>query len=151
MFEGDILLLNTPDSGEISFVNGQPEMTGGFETMIFLCLFGGNIEDDGLAGNKKTWWGNIEENEICRKYISRFQNLAGRIPLISGNLRRLEQAALVDLECFKTEGIAEEILVTASIPALNTLKLVVNVNSASSQSAQVEFLLNWQAMSVLAA
>ena len=118
MFEGDVLLFNTSDNGNISIVNGQPVMTGGFETMIFLCLFGGNIEDDGLAGNKKTWWGNIEEPNISRKYISRFQNLIHQgIPLTSGNLRRIELAALADLE---DQGVTalERVLMARDIGAI---------------------------------
>lgn len=144
MFEGDVLLFNTADGGEINFVNGQPEMTAGFETAIFLSLFGGNFEDDGLAGNKKTFWGNLAENNISRKYISRFQNLMRGIPLTSGNLRRLEQAALADLEWFKTEKMAGEILVTGSVPARNRLKMIIDVNSPQGESAHVEYLLNWQ-------
>ena len=145
MFEGDVLLFNTKDGGNISIVNGQPEMTGDFRTMIFLCLFGGNLQDDGLAGNTKTWWGNIEEENISRKYISRFQNLIHQaIPLTSGNLRRIELAALADLEVFKTEKIAEEVTAVAAIVGINKLKLEVNVNSPSGENSQTEFLINWQ-------
>lgn len=143
-FEGDVLLFNTPDGGEINFVNGQPEMTGGFETMIFLCLFGGNLEDDGLADNKKTWWGNLNIDNPEHRYISRFQNLARGLPLTSGNLRQLEDAALSDLNVFKTSKIAEEISAVASIPARNRLKLAVEVNSAAGENSAVEFLINWQ-------
>ena len=144
MFEGDILLFNTQDGGEINFVNGQPEMTSGFETMIFLCLFGGNFEDDGLDGNKQTWWGNYNEGNPDRRYISRFQNLARGLPLTSGNLRRLEDAALSDLNVFKTEKIASEVSAVASIPARNHLKLSVSVVGSSGETSSVDFLLNWQ-------
>ncbi len=144
-FEGDVLLFNTQDGGEINFVNGQPEMTGAFETMLFLCLFGGNFEDDGLENNKKTWWANYNENNPDRRYISRFQNLAmGGLPLTSGNLRRLEDAVLSDLAIFKNEKIADEVTAIASIPARNKLNLAVNITGTEGETTSVDFLLNWQ-------
>jgi phage gp46-like protein len=56
----------------------------------------------------------------------------------------LEQAALLDLEVFKTSGIAEEIKVTASIPKLNRLNMLIEVNSARGENSVVEFEINWQ-------
>ena len=144
MFEGDVLLRNTDDGGNINFVNGQPDMTAGFDTWVYLSLFGGNYEDDGRVGNRKTWWGNIDEEDNSRKYISRFQNLSRSIPLTSGNLRRLEQAALADLESFKTEKAAEKILVEAAIPALNKLSLNIDIISPSGDISNFKFLINWQ-------
>ena len=48
---GDVLLYHTPDGGEIEMVNGLVTMSGGLETMAYLCLFGGNEEDDGRPGH----------------------------------------------------------------------------------------------------
>ena len=144
MLEGDVLIYNTLDGGEIDFINGQPTMTAGFESMIFLCLFGGNFEDDGLAGNRKTWWANLDESDPDLRYISRFQNLLGGIPLTSGNLRRLEENALADLNVFKTSGIAAELAVEAFITGRNELRLDVAVNSPAGENTEVSFLINWQ-------
>lgn len=144
-FEGDVLLYNTFDGGNINSVNGQPEMTAGFETAIFLSWFGGNFEDDGLAGNKKTFWGNLNENNPSYKYISRLQNLYFKgVPLTSGNRRRFEEAAKADVEWFKTEKIADEIKVVVSIPKLNQLKLTAEINSPRGENSRVEYLINWQ-------
>jgi len=147
-YAGDVLMSNTADGGEITFVNGQPVMTGGFETAAFLCLFGGNFDDDGLEGNKKTWWANLNENIPHRRYISRFQNLVRRVPLITGNLRRFEEAAKSDLDGFKAEGIADAIEVEATIPRRNFLKLVIDIKSPTGENSQTEFLINWQAFAL---
>jgi phage gp46-like protein len=145
MLEGDVLLFNTQDGGNINMVNGQPEMTAGFESAIFLSLFGGNFEDDGLAGNKKTWWGNLNENDPAFKYISRLQNLYFQgVPLTAANLRRFEQAVLADLEWFKEKKIAGEVLVVGSIPRLNRLGLEIDVSSPQGENSHVEYLINWQ-------
>ncbi|GAG06443.1 unnamed protein product, partial [marine sediment metagenome] len=61
---GDILLLSTKDGGDINIESGLIEMTAGFETAVYLSLFGGNIEDDGTEATKsKTWWGNLLETD----------------------------------------------------------------------------------------
>jgi len=143
-FEGDVRLFNTQSGGEINFMNGQPEMANGFDTAIFLCLFGGNVEDDGLSGNKKTWWANYNIDIPHEKYISRLQNLIRGLPLITGNLRRIEEAAKADLEGFIASGVAEKILVTAAIPKLNFLELVAEIISPSGESSVTRFLINWK-------
>jgi len=145
MYQGDVLIFNTGDGGEIEFVNGQPIMTGGFESMIFLCWFGGNFEDDGLAANRKTWWANLNEQDPDKRYISRLQNLIFQgVPLNSGNRRRIEEAALADLEIFKSSGIAGEVVAEAFITGRNQLKLVAQVNSPQGENSEVAFLINWQ-------
>ena len=143
-YEGDVRLFNIQSGGEINFVNGQPEMMNGFDTAIFLCLFGGNVEDDGLSGNKKTWWANYNIDIPHEKYISRLQNLIRGLPLITGNLRRIEEAAKADLEGFIAAGVAEKILVTAAIPKLNFLELVAEIISPSGESSVTRFLINWK-------
>lgn len=146
--EGDVLLFNTNNGGNVKFIAGQPEMTAGFDTMIFLCLFGGNFLDNGLSENRKTWWGNLNIEDPDNRYISRMQNLVGQIALNSGNLRRIEEAAKADLEVFKTSGIANSVLVFASIPARNRLNLLINIDSPRGENSQVEFLINWQSYTV---
>ena len=143
-FEGDVLLFNAPAGGEIEFINGQPTMTAGFDSAFFLCLFGGNIEDDGLAGNKKTWWANYNETVPHKRYISRFQNLARGLSLITGNLRRLEEAAKADLQGFIDDGIAAKVTAVATIPKLNFLQLVIGIISPTGENSETRFLINWQ-------
>ena len=143
--EGDVLLFNTFDGGNINMVNGQPEMTGTFATAIFLSHWGGNLKDDGLAGNKNTWWGNLNENNPSYKYISRLQNLFFQgVPITSGNIRRFEEAVLADLQWFKDEKIAGEISAVGSIPKLNRLGMEIDVNSPMGENTHVEYLINWQ-------
>jgi len=139
----DIWLFNTTDGGEINHVNGEPELTGGFETMIYLCLFGGNLDDDGTEATKKyTWWGNIDEQDPDKIYVSRTQDILRGIPLITGNLPIIKAAVLEDLKVFSDAGIANKIEVTVSIPALNTLKIEGSIE-ADGLETQFEFTENW--------
>jgi phage gp46-like protein len=140
MQQGDVLLYQTNDDGDISVTNGLIEMSGGLRTAAYLSLFGGNEDDDGLANNPKTWWGNTVENEKSLKYISETQNLLESLPITSANLLRVEDAAKRDLAWFKDEGVASNVSVSASILGLNMIKLSINIDQE-----RYEFVENWRA------
>lgn len=56
-FGGDVLLFDTEDGGEISVINGLVIADGGFNTAVYLSLFGGNKDDGGEVASGDTWWG----------------------------------------------------------------------------------------------
>lgn len=123
----DFLLIQTPDGGELPIENGEPAMTDGIETAVFLSLFGGNSDDPGLPGNsQKQWWGNLVEGDAKGHYRSRTQYLLRTLPSTSGNLRRIEDAALTDL-AWMVEELGAEISVSASIPGIGRVLLAVDV------------------------
>ena len=140
MQEGDVLLYQTNDDGDISVTGGIIEMSGGLGTAAYLSLFGGNEDDDGLPNNDKTWWGNIVETEKSYTYISETQHLLESLPITSNNLLRVEEAAERDLSWFKDEGVATKVEVNASILGLNMIKLVISIDQE-----QYEFIENWRA------
>lgn len=140
--EGDVLLYQTDDDGEIIISGGLVEMSGGLQTAAYLSLFGGNENDDGLAGNAETWWGNALENEKSLKFISETQYLLEALPITSANLLRVEDAAKRDLAWFKDTGVATVIRVSASILGLNMLKLTIDIDQQ-----RYEFVENWRSAS----
>jgi len=144
-YQGDVLLFNTVDGGEINMVDGQPEMTGGFETAVYLSLFGGNEEDDGRPDNSKTWWFNVEEEDLSKKYISETQNLLLGLPATSGNLLKVEEAVYRDLAWMIYDNIASKILVDASIPDVDKINISVTITAEGKESS-FNFTINWQAM-----
>ena len=144
--QGDVLLFQTPDDGDIIVEGGLVEMAGGLETAAYLSLFGGNEDDDGLGNNSFTWWGNLDETNPALKYRSETQNLLQAIPPTSGNLRRIEDAAGRDLAWFLEEKIASSIIVEASIPRLNTVRIKVTIEANGLESS-FEFVENWKATS----
>lgn len=137
--QGDVLLYQTTDGGEINVAGGLVEMSGGLETMAYLCLFGGNEDDDGLDSSPYNWWGNIDETVPEREYRSETQYLLQSIPATTGNLKRIEEAAERDLSDLVTVGAATEITVTASIPALNALTVSVTIDGDET----LDFSANW--------
>jgi len=144
-YEGDVLLFNTVDGGEINVVDGQPEMTGGFETAVYLSLFGGNEDDDGRPNNPKTWWPNVEEEDPSKRYVSETQNLLLGLPLTSGNLLKVEEAVKRDLQWMKNENIISKLEVFASIPDVDKINISITIE-AEGKEENFNFTINWKAM-----
>ena len=144
MQQGDILLEQTNDNGDINVVNGAVTMTGSFETMAYLCLFGGNEDDDGRSDSPETWWGNIEEIDPDLRYVSETQNLLKSIPAISSNLLKIQAAAERDLAVFINKSIASSVVVAVSIPALNRVTIAIDIEAVGDESS-FKFTENWRA------
>jgi len=142
--QGDVLLFQTDDDGEINVVDGIVEMSGGLETAAYLSLFGGNEDDDGRDSNPATWWGNIDEIDPARQYRSETQHLLQSIPATTGNLRRVEDAAVRDLAWFVQNNVASSVSVVASIPGVNRIKLTIDIEAQGEESS-FEFVENWKA------
>jgi phage gp46-like protein len=147
--KGDVLLTTTTDGGEMTIEDGIVEMTGGFETAAFLSLFGGNPEDDGSPENRQAWWGNLlDTDNPFRKMTSRTQNILRGFPATPGNLNRVVDAAKLDLDWFKQTGIADDILITATIPAYQRINLDIQIIKNKTEIAGLEFEQNWIAQSL---
>lgn len=131
--QGDVNLFQTDDDGDITVVGGIVTMVGGLETSAYLSLFGGN-ED------LSNWWGNIDADDKSKEYRSETQNLLQSIPATTGNLRRIEDAANRDLAWFITDKVASSVAVVVTMPALNKIKITVNIDGGS-----LEFVENWKA------
>ena len=142
--EGDVFLYQTIDDGEIDVENGLIEMSGGLDTAAYLSLFGGNEDDSGSDNDPFNWWANLDEIDPANQYRSETQHLLAGIPATSGNLHRIEDAANRDLKWLLDKKIASLVAVTASIPALNRIKILVNIEAQGIESS-FEFVENWKA------
>ena len=143
--QGDVLMFQTNDGGEVTFIDGQPIMTRGFETAVYLSLFGGNREDDGSEGNNLQWWGNFIVTDPMEKYKSETQYQLLKLPITSSSLLRLEEAAKKDLQWMLDDKIASNIEVSASSPELNLVRFDIKIN-AEGKEENFNFTLNWKAM-----
>ncbi len=144
MQQGDVKLFQTVDDGNFTVENGIVEMSGGLETAAYLSLFGGNEDDAGGSDETFTYWGNFDETEPEKQYRSETQNLLKGIPATTGNLRRIEDAARRDLDWFLSSNVASSVTVAASIPALNRIKFVIDIE-ADGEESRFEFTENWKA------
>ena len=135
----DVLLFQTDDDGEINIDNGLVELTNTPATMAYLCLFGGNEDDDGSADSTLGWWGNLNETDLSFRYISETQYLLRSLPATSSNLRRLEDAARRDLSVFISSGTASTVDVSASVPALNKIRFMITIDNID-----IELIESWE-------
>jgi phage gp46-like protein len=141
----DVLLLPTPDGGEIEYVNGLATMTDGLMNAAYLSLFGGNQEDPGQEGDvSREWCLNKGEPLAERKMRSRTQHLLRSLPLTSANLGRVKDAAEADLKWMADTKLATSISAYPTIPALNTITIAVNV-VVDDKVFSFEFTEAWRA------
>lgn len=141
--QGDVKLFQTLDDGDMTIESGVVEMNGGLGTAAYLSLFGGNEDDNATPGNDLTWWGNLIELDRSRHYTSETQHLMQSLPLITGNLSRIQDAAKRDLNWFLTEKIASSVEVEARIPDVNTVTLDVRIIAEGVESS-FKFTENWK-------
>ncbi len=123
----DVAFTIADDGGSIFVENGTIELDSGLEASVVLSLFGGNEEDSGMDGDaRKQWWGNLSETDPSKQYRSETQRLLAAMPIISGNLRRAEDAADRDL-AWMVPSVATAVSVSAGMPGVNTIQLDVAV------------------------
>lgn len=141
--QGDVILFQTLDDGDITVEEGIVEMDGGFRTAGYLSLFGGNESDDGSEDNSLEYWGNAIGDDPNDRQVSRTQFLLRSIPATSGNLLRIEDAAKEDLQWLIDIKAASSIEVVVSIPALNRVRIVITIEALGEESS-FEFVENWK-------
>ncbi|MCP4570308.1 MAG: hypothetical protein GY841_22230, partial [FCB group bacterium] len=137
-------LQHTTDNGDIEFINGQVTMTGRFGTAIYLSMFGGNDDDPAGADKALQWWGNIDETEEVNQYRCETEYLLRSIPATSGNLLRIKNAVQRDTAWFLSEKIASSIEIAVSIPGLNRVNIVIEIE-ALGVAEKFEYTENWEA------
>jgi phage gp46-like protein len=147
--DGDVLLLSTEDGGDLSIMNGLVEMTGGFETAVFISLFGGNVNDNGTDATKPDqFWGNLlDSDNPDESMVSITQNILLGLPATPANLNLVDQAIQLDLNWMKTNNIADEINIDLSITSKNRINIEIEILKNKELLVGLEFEKNWLAQS----
>jgi phage gp46-like protein len=144
VFEGDLLLMDTPDGGDIVIEDGLLKGDRAFSTVVYISLFGGNKDDSGKVKTRKTWWGNTlrstPENE---KITSRLQAVITAMPLTVKNIKEAETAAEMDLAWLIKEGIAEEIEASGATEGKNRFRLTVKASSGGTTIYENSYGVLW--------
>ena len=140
----DVMLFQSAlGGGEIDCTNGVVALDNSPRSATFLSLFGGNLEDNGTSATAaQQWWGNATETDQTRHMRSRTQAILIGLPAITSNLQRVEEAALADLAWMK-QDLADDIKVTASLPARNTIRLLVKITGRNGTPWTFDFSQKW--------
>jgi hypothetical protein len=144
MAVSDIKIFESNDGGEWSLLNDDIETTTGFAQMVYLALFGGNIEASTVENEvvkldeRLDWFGN---KTFDLDFNSTFEALLSATPLNSAGVSLLEQSAIKDLEFMK---IFADVEVEGSIIAPQKFQLIVNVIEPNEKSEKVKFIWDGQ-------
>jgi phage gp46-like protein len=144
IFEGDILLVDSPDGGDLVIENGLIKNDKRFSTAVNLSLFFVFLDDPGKTQSKREWWGNKFANTESEKLRSRFQFIINGYPMTVKNIREAEAAALLDLEWLKTENIADKINVSIKSTGKNTFNLEIEILANMETLYKNTYSLQWE-------
>ena len=130
-YTGDLLLsLNEDGDWDINYINGQPEMTDGFETQDMLAVFG---EPD--------FWQNDLTTDPNEQYISEFPVVI-RNGRVDDKTLKAGTAAIKKALQFKiTTRQAESIEVTGSVLSVFGLSWEIEIVKGAVVS---RYEVNWQ-------
>jgi phage gp46-like protein len=129
----DVLIKQTNNEGDIECVGGVVTLTGGFESAVYLSLFGGPSQ----------WWGNLLETDPARQYDGETEKTLKGAPATPANLRKVEQAAQRDLSWLIATKAANTVSVSASMPGVNKINFLILISAVGLES-RFEFTENWK-------
>ena len=141
--QGDVLLYQSADDGEITVKEGLVLMDGGLQTAVYISLFGGNERDEGLQDTRFSWWGNLMENESKYLIRSRTQYLIQSIPAVPYNLSRINDSVKADLKWMEDEGVATIEAVDTVMLAPKRIKIFITLGADGSDN-KFEYEANWE-------
>ena len=128
----DIALRQTVDGGDICVQAGVVETDGGLVTSAYLSLFNGS-----------GWWGDVLETDPSFQYPSRLEQLISGLPATTGNLQRLSDAAVQDLNYLVDVSAASEVTATATMPGVDRI-MISGVINAVGEETDFQFVSNWR-------
>lgn len=143
-FAGDVLLVSTPDGGDIVLNDGLIADCRNFDTAAYLSLFGGN-RDDPDRRPRETWWGNLVPGTKSEEWMhSEFGATVEARALTAASLRASAQAAERDLAWIKDKAGADDVDVRISAEDSKRVVLAVDVTQDGQNIGRGEYAFQWQ-------
>jgi phage gp46-like protein len=115
--QGDVLLFQSLDGGEIKVENNQIVLTAGLESAVYLSLF-----------SPADWFLNDVADTNEEKLSSETEQIVGRLPNVSKNYPLLEQAIKNDLSWLTSQKLAKSISASVSSNQINRVNIVINID-----------------------
>ena len=130
--DGDVRLTPTADGGDITLLNGQPDMDQGLETAAYISLFSG-----------PAWWGNLA-GTLDERAESELEDLLSQT-LTNQTRLDAEEYARRALVWMTRSVIAARVTVEATLPALGWLALTVTITQPGTDPQVLRYQINWAA------
>lgn len=149
----DLLVIENGNGGDIKQSGNDLLMQGGFGNMIYLAMFGGNIQ--GVTKEKlpteesKDWWGNnlLMPQDASIQFNSLTEKTLMEVALNSSGRIIIEQAVKKDLDFMKSFSV---VTVTVTIPATDKVKINVKITQPEGSQGSIpdafrEYIFIWDA------
>lgn len=144
----DLLIHETGDGGDISLLKNDLATTGSFFNMIYIALFGGNIEasttgKELLTEKRFDYWGNalLMPNEKSIQFNSETERRLNNVALDSNGRIEILNSVNADLAFLSTFG---EVTVEVLITDINRISINVSILEPDNIQQQ-DFQFIWDA------
>lgn len=142
----DLEIIETGNGGDLILKGNDLSQILGFENMIYLGLFGGNLAQSTPTTRPSgqqglDWWGNalLMPNLPSQQFNSQTERTLNSVALTSGNLITIQNAVNADLEFMQDFA---EITVTVTIIGVNKIRISISIQEPDNLSSQ-QFIFIW--------
>ena len=141
----DIKLVSTVNGSDLELKGNDLTIINGFQNMIYLALFGGNIEESTKVyeptEQRLDWWSNntFDFDNKAVQMNSRLERELNRIVLNSSGRSKIEQIVNQDLKFMKAFAKVD---VTVAITDVDRLEILIKVKEPTKLNAN-EYVFLW--------
>lgn len=143
----DVRLIENGSGGDFVLIGNDLETIGGFQNMVYLSLFGGNVEastgDVVESEQRFDWWGNsvLFPNDPSIQFNSETERVLNEVALNSSGRLKIEQAVKSDLAHMQSFA---NIDVSVSITGENRIEIYIRIQQPDNQQLN-EIVYIWDA------
>lgn len=145
----DLKIIENFNGGDVDYIGGDFRLTHSFDTMVYIALFGGNVEvkNGGLFNGQEEqnvdWWGNtlLMQETPSTKYVSLTEKTLSSIAMTSSSIEKIKRAVIEDLNFMSQFA---NISVSVSIIGVDRYIIYIRIERPLNLESQ-EFTYIWNA------
>lgn len=129
-YTGDVLVQLKNGEIDAEWANGQPLMTDGFETALYLSIF----------GDRRTWQ-NLIATTPDERYVSRFPDVIAGATVSEATKKDGVEALKTALAWMVSTGAAGAVTVTGAILSVYAIGWAIDITRPDGTGSR--YLVNW--------
>lgn len=128
-----IKLTDDGNGGELAIKNNDLEPENTIGTQIYLCLFGGNLDEE--------WFGNLfYADDKLKQFSSNFEKALSNTVITSNSLLALKSALDTDLKILLDNKIVDKFNTKINVVSLNKIDVTIEaINNGGNSKYKVLF------------